>query len=352
MIDWTRSMQRSYEFHIVDPVTWRDDKRIDVITSCTINRDSDKSTLGSGMFNSTADIGECYIRVYLIAIQDGHTYKVPLATRLIQTPSVGFDGKKSDISMDVYTPLIELKGNPPPIGYAILKDEPIMNNASRLCRENMRAPVVIAKSDDVLQSDFVANLDDNWLSFITDLIGNAEYKFDLDEMGRVLFKPIQDIASLQPVWAYTDDNSSILYPDIEDERDLYDIPNVVEVVYSTGTSYMFSRVVNDDKNSPISTVNRGFTVTRRITSPSFSGEPTQEYLDDYAERCLRNLSCLEHTITYTHGYCPVRPDDCVLLNYKRAGLVNVKAKVVSQIIKCDTECSVQETAVYTTQLWR
>lgn len=352
MIDWTRSMKRSYKFYEVDPSTWKNLRHLDTITSCKINRDTTKSTLGSGTFNTTTEMDECYIRVYLVVVQDGVSYDIPLATLLVQTPSVGFDGKKRNISMDAYTPLVELKGSQPPIGYSLLEGDNIMDMASRLCRENMRAPVIAAKNNDKLTSNFVSNLDDEWLTFISDLIDMAEYQFHLDEMGRVLFKPIQDIASLQPVWTYNDDNTSILLADIDDDRDLYDMPNVVEVIYSTGAAYMRSRAVNDDKNSPISTVNRGRELVRRITNPSFAGIPTQEQIDDYAVRMLRNLSCLEHTVTYTHAYCPVREGDCVLLNYTRFGLVNVKAKVISQSITCDTDCLVEETAVYTTRLWR
>ena len=160
------------------------------------------------------------------------------------------------------------------------------------------------------------------------------------------------MAALQHRWTYTDDNSSILYPDITNERDLYGIPNVVEVVYSTDSGSLFSRVVNSDENSPISTVNRGREIVYRDTNPNLSGVPTQEMVDDYAVQLLRNLSCLEHKITYSHAYCPVRVGDCVMLDYKGAGLQNVKAKVISQSIKCVTGCPVQETAVYTTKLWR
>jgi hypothetical protein len=135
-------------------------------------------------------------------------------------------------------------------------------------------------------------------------------------------------------------------------RDLYGIPNVVEVVYSGDSGYVFSRIVNDDPNSPISTVNRGREIVYRDTNPNLAGEPTQEMLDDYATQLLRNLSCLEHKITYSHGYCPVRVGDCVTLNYEKAGMRNVRAKVISQTIKCTTGCPVQETAVYTTKLWR
>lgn len=64
------------------------------------------------------------------------------------------------------------------------------------------------------------------------------------------------------------------------------------------------------------------------------------------------MSALEYTISYTHGYCPVRIGDCVRLNYSRAGLRGIKAKVISQSIKCEPGCPVTEKAVFTTQLWR
>lgn len=352
MIDWTKSMQQTFEFHVVDPATWHDIKRIDTIKSCAINRDSSSATLGSASMDCSEALDECYIRVYLVAIQNGITQKVPLGAFLVQTPSIKFDGKASTISLDAYTPLIELKGSPPPIGYSLLKGQKIMDIASSLCEENMRAPVIAAVSSEKLNENFVANLNDTWLTFVSDLIANAKFQFGLDEMSRVIFEPVQDIASLRSKWTYDDSNSSILYPDMTNERDLYDVPNVVEVVYSTNVGYISAKVVNNDESSPISTVNRGREVVHRETNPNFSGVPTQEVINKYAVQLLRNLSCLEHKITYKHGYCPVRIGDCVTLNYERAGLYNVRAKVISQNIRCETGCQVEETAVYTTKLWR
>lgn len=352
MINWHESMTQTFEFYTVDPGTWKDDKRIEDIESCTINRDESVQTLGSATIDCGNELGECYLRVYLIAIQNGVEYKFPLGTFNIQTQLSGVDGKRNNITTDAYTPLIELKEGLPPIGYSVLKNTEIMSLAANICQEHMRAPVVPAKSDEKLYADFVANLNDSWLTFTQDLIANAKFKMVLDEMGRLLFEPIQDIASLQPVKVFNDDNSSILYPDITNERDLYGIPNVVEVVYSTDTGCIFSRIINNDRNSPISVVNRGREIVYRDTSPQVVGEPTQDYIDAYATQLLRNLSCLEHKITFSHGYYPVRIGDAVVLNYKKAGLNNVTAKITSQTIKCETGCSVQSTAVYTTKLWR
>lgn len=352
MIDWLSSMQQTFEYYTVDPNTWRDVKKIENVISSTINRDSEAETLGSATITMSEAIGECYVRIYLVAIQNGKTYKVALGTFLVQTPSWSFDGKTKEISVDAYTPLLELKENLPPIGYSLLEGENIMNIAYRLCRERVRAPVIEAVCDTNLYDDFVANTNDTWLTFLTDLIENAKYVFDLDEMGRVLFLPAQETASLQPVWTYTDDNSSILYPDISLDRDLYGIPNVVEVVYSSGKDNYYARVVNDNPNSPISTVNRGREIVHRVTNPSLYGDPTENQTKEYAERLLKELSTLECTVTYSHGYCPVRVNDCVRLNYTRSGISGVKAKVISQSIDCSAGCKVTETAVYTTNLWR
>lgn len=352
MIDWTKSMTQTFEFYMVDPLTWKDTIRLTQIKNCSINRDEESETLGSAIIDTTEELDECYVRVYLVVGQNGVTEKVALGTYLAQTPSVSYDGKSNIISMDAYTPLIELKEGLPPLGYSILKDTNIMDTAYNICREHMRAPVVKADSSKKLYSDFVANTNDTWTTFVSDLVSNADYKLDLDEIGRALFAPIQDIASLQSRWTYNDDNSSILYPDVTNERDLYGIPNVVEVLYSTDSGYIFSRIVNDDANSPISTVNRGREIVYRDSNPNLSGEATQEILDAYATQLLRNLSCLEHKITYTHGYCPVRVGDCVTLNYEKANMRNVRAKVIAQNIKCETGCPVQETAVFTTKLWR
>lgn len=352
MADWLSSMQRTYEYYVVDPGTWKDVKKLDNIKSCSITRDAETETLGSATIDSTDFLGECYVRVYLITNQNGVTEKHPLGTFLVQTPSSSFDGKIRDISMDAYTPLIELKENQPPLGYSLLENEDIMQRAYMLCREHLRAPVVKTSSNEKLKKDFVANTDDTWMSFISDLIANAKYKLELDELGRVLFAPIQDAISLQPVWTYDDGDKSILYHDISIDRDLYGIPNVVEVVYSSGREVYNARIVNDDPNSPTSTVSRGREIVYREVNPSAMGVIAgQSMLEDYANRLLRELSSIECTISYSHGYCPVRLGDCVRINYSRAGLTDIRAKVISQTIKCDAACQVDEKAVFTTKLW-
>ena len=352
MPDWTKTMQQTFEYYVVDPGTWKEIKKIDCVLNSSISRDSTLETLGSASITVSESIGECYIRIYLVTIQNGVKERHSLGTFLVQSPSYSFDGKIKNITLDAYTPLLELKENPTPLGYSILKGENVIETAYRIVREQVRAPVIKTQNDEILNSNFVANLNDTWIVFVRDLIANANYSLALDDVGRILFMPNQDTMSLQPIWTYDDSNSSILYPELTVDRDLYGIPNVVEVIYSNGTEYYYGRAVNDDPSSPISTINRGREITHRESNPSLLGNPNQKRIQEYAENLLKELSSLEYTITYTHGYCPVRIGDCVRLNYRRAGINGVKAKVISQNIKCEPGCPVTEKAVFTTELWR
>lgn len=351
MPDWTKSMIQTFEYYTVDPKTWKDVKRLDNVISSSITRDAETETLGSASLSVIDSLDECYVRIYLVTVQNEITERFPLGTYLVQTPSSNFNGIIKNVELDAYTPLIELKENKPPIGYFVNKNSNTMDWVARLTRENLRAPVVDAHCDEILYSEFVANTDDTWMSFVSDLAANAKFKIGLDELNRVIFEPVQELDTLQPVWTYNDSNSSILYPDISMDQDLFGIPNVVEVICSYGEDFYYERVVNDDPNSPLSTVNRGREIVHRDTQPQITGNPTESQIKEYAKNLLKQLSSVVCTISYSHGYCPVRLGDCVRIDYEKAGLKNIKAKVISQTIKCEPGCPVSEKAVFMTKFW-
>lgn len=352
MPDWTLPMQQSFEYYVVDPNTWKEIDKLNNVTSCTITRDLEAETLGSATIDMVGSIGEKYIRVYLITLQNGVKERHPLGTFLVQTPSVTFNGLVKTESVDAYTPLIELKENPPPIGYFVPKNANIMERVYQIVREHARAPVVSSVSTEIVHKDFVSSTEDTWMSFTKDLMANAKHEFALDEMGRILFAPKQEIDALQPVYTYDDSDKSILYRDITLKQDLYKVPNAVEVICSSGTNTYMARVVNDDPNSETSTVSRGREILHRVTNPGFAAPPTNRQLDIYAKQMLKDLSSVEYRISYSHGYCGTRLGDCVRINYERAGMSGIKAKIISQTIKCTPGCPVSESAIFVNKFWR
>lgn len=350
-IDWTRSMVQTYEFYTVDVGTWRDALKLESITKYSIDWDYSKNTIGSAKIGCTENLGEQYIRAYMVVTQDGIEHRKAMGTFLVLTPEDNFDGKISSWELDAYSSLIELSEGYPALGYSVPKGANILDTAYLLVSENARAPVIKPNSvDDTLFSDFVAASDETWLDFLIELVAQANHKLMVTEMGEIVFAPIQATASLVPSYRYTDDNSSILLPTVKQTRDLYSIPNRVEVILSTSNSCMVAIAENNNEYSPTSVSARGRHIDYRVTSPAISGNPTQAQLNEYALALLKEASTLEYTVTYSHGYCETAIGEGVMLHYPEANMYNVKAKVINQNIDLVPGCIVQETATYTTEL--
>lgn len=353
MINWTKSMRQTFEFYIVDPRTWFDVERLMTIKSCTITRDLSLDTLGSASIESTDDLNDKYVRVYLIATQGDEKEKIPLGTFIAQTPSTSFDGKVTAVNHDAYTPLIELTEKQMPMGYAVRKGEKVVDRArSILLDASLRAPVGECEDSTTLTGDFLSDPSDTRLTFVSDLLTSAKYSIGLDELSKVIFVPNKDLNAMQPRWTYTDDNSSILYPELSLSRDIFGVPNRVEVVFSSSSGEFLTAIdENDDETSIASYQARGRWISYRDSSPDVVDGITQEQLNEYAHNKLVSLSSVDFELSYRHGYCPVRLGDCVMLNYRRADLRNTKAKVIKQVIDCIPGCPVQETAVFTKKLY-
>ena len=78
MANWFESMQQTFEYYLVDPITWKDTKQLNNVKSCTIDRDYETATLGSATIDVTESTGECYVKIYLITIQNGVRERHPL----------------------------------------------------------------------------------------------------------------------------------------------------------------------------------------------------------------------------------------------------------------------------------
>ena len=77
MADWTKSMTQTFEYYEVDPISWKDKKRLTEVTGSSITRDLNVDTLGSATIDVVNMVGETYIRIYLVTNQNGITEKHP-----------------------------------------------------------------------------------------------------------------------------------------------------------------------------------------------------------------------------------------------------------------------------------
>lgn len=351
-INWARSMQRTYEFYKVDPVSWADMNLLDFINSCDIDRDADSDDLMTASFSMDAMLDECYIRVYLVAVQGSVVEKHPLGTFLVQSSDSSRYSSRSSFNLDGYSPLHELSENHPMPGYYVKAGENVIDAAYNLLIANGRAPVVRDISNMTLTEAYVADGDETWLEYISTLVAKDNKHLGLDEMGRIIFVPNSTIDESAAVWEFADNEYSILTPDVGLTNDIYGIPNVVEVTYSKSNVIVTAMAENTDRSSPVSIPSRGRRIVYRDTDPTIPGIPTQEDLNSYAKDLLESLSSVQYELSYVHGYCPVRVGDCVRFNYIRNGLTDIKCRITTQSIPCDSGCQVSETAVFTSKLWK
>ena len=350
MPDWTRGFERqTYEFFEVDPATWRDLRPLRLVRSCRITRDADSELLESARFEVDEDVpGEAYWRAYMTWRQGSSSGRECMGTFLSQTPKASYDGKAITRSVDAYSPLVEASDRMPPVGRTFRAGATALGSAVALLSAHMRAPVVSMGVGTALTQPWTCSAKSSALEAACDLLAVEGMHLDVLPDGRVSLAPDASPAALSPAWTYDDGNSSILLPDVTEEYDWYGVPNVVEVVWSSGSRTLVGKAVNDGEN-PLSVASRGREVLHRETSPTLPDDPTQDDADMEAARLLAELSSVERTVTYEHGYCPVRIGDSVLLDYSRHGL-RARARVTKQEIVLETGCIVRETATYTESL--
>ena len=348
-MDWTGSYDVSFSYMLVDPLSWADDQEIGAVASCAITRDLDMETLEQATFEiADADDGERWIRCYADVGQDGISERVCLGTFLVQTPRRSDDGKFSKLDCTAYSSLHVLAEAKPNAGYALARGSNCVDAARQICEQHGMAPVVYAESDRVLDDHYVAPSDASWLDIAKTLLAAAGMKVETSPWGEVVFAPDVPGYALSPTWTFRDDETSILLPEVSEERDWYGLPNVCVVTTPSG---IVGRAENADPTSRISTAYRGREVTLKIDDPDeLRAGCSQEIADAYALRMLREASCIERSATIRHGYCPARAGDVVTVNAPDMSL-NMDALVKRQEVELSTAFTVTSTLAVREELW-
>lgn len=145
------------------------------------------------------------------------------------------------------------------------------------------ANVLTDSSDVALPKDLEAAVGKSVLEFINDLLDAMNYQhIYTDFQGNFCLRKAQN--PLSPDFTYSDKGKNFSLLDyVEGTSDIYNLPNVVVGVYSSTDSEatVTYKKVNDNINSAISTVNRGYKVVKKVT---LKNSATSEDLQAYVER--------------------------------------------------------------------
>lgn len=147
---------------------------------------------------------------------------------------------------------------------------------------------------------------DNVLETINDMLDAMNYQhLYADENGTINIRRVKD--PTEPAFIYKDAQTFSIMEKLTENTDIYDLPNVVVGVYSPtwDAEPIVYKKVNDDPNSIISTVSRGYKVVKMI---QLNNNATEEDLAAYVERvafeAMQATETVEFTTTAEAGHEP------------------------------------------------
>lgn len=178
----------------------------------------------------------------------------------------------------------------------------------------------IEQTDKTLDKDREFEPGTSKLDAINALLALINYdSLYVDVHGYFCSRSYQSPTQRAAEYTYTDNALSVTLPGVEEEFPINDVPNQFIAVRSNSEDEpLYSSYTNDNPDSPVSTVNRGRTITRKDEVEDIAD---QEALDGYVQRIADEATRLYGKVSFETGPMPFHDhDDILQFDYSRLGI--------------------------------
>lgn len=292
-MDWSRGYRASYRLYRVDPLTWADSERVTGIQSARVESDLSKDLVQSGSVELEMPVGESfergYYRLVMVTEQDGGHERFDVSTLYYTTTARNVTGGSVVLPLVGRSVLYPASRRKMLVGsYAPMGVDGALY-AADLLAESIAAPVEV-DGGFRLDEHIVFDVGTSTLAAVRMVLDAGGYHLSIDGSGRVRVRPM-------PVRAEVESGTmlSLMMPDIDDDLDLSEVPNRYTAIEGDQTV----TVTNDDPNSEVSTVSRGYVDDVVDTSPK---KVNGETLTHYATRMLVEESTVTRPFSYQREY--------------------------------------------------
>ena len=340
-MDWTRGYSCQWRLYRVDPNTWADAEAVGGMTAAKVTR-TDGGPLESGSIDVT--LGGAwepgYYRIAMAACQDGAWERVDVATLLCEGTGGTLDRGARSATVTARSVLHPASVRMVPLVGHVPAGEDGAQWAASLLRRAVAAPVVVEGGGFALASPFSFDRDVTYLDAAWEVLAAGGRTMQVDGRGAVhiLPKPTEPALSLDVAGA------RLLVPGVKLGFDMSAVPNR----YTAISGVEVAQAVNDDPDSPTSTVARGYVADVVDRSPKrLDGETLQAY----AERRLSELSTVGGSCEYAREWWPgVLPGSTVRGSEGTVGEAG-DLRVTRQDVTCGRGVTVTERAEREVRLW-
>ena len=334
-MDWSQSYSVEWRLARVDKDTWADTGEVGSVKSVSIERDAsdDVPLLESATIEVDVPLGSewqgGWHRIEGLFSQGGERVRIPMGTFLVEATSDHVDFGTASATLDGWSVLKPAADVYMALGDYVPKGTEGASYAASLLRSCTPAPVEVTGSF-TLDDHIVYGKDSSVLKVVWDLLDAGGFCIRIAGDGTIGI-------SEKPRGSHVSRAESVVFPGIDRELDISDVPNVYRA-YSDTT---WAEAVNDSPSSDTSTVARGRRVEMVDTSPT---RVNGESLEAYCKRRLEEESTLFRSFTYTRELDPdARPFDMGSDYLPQLGMEG-ELRIVSQSIECGNGVKVTQKA--------
>ena len=340
-MDWNQGYTATFRLYSVNQSTWGDGDEIENLVSASVTKDNESSLIEDASISIDGEPIKGYVRLVLEAKNTSGMAKVNLGTFLVTSPKRSINGVLTTIDLECYSVLKPADDKLLPPGWYFPEGGDPIAGASELLSNCLKCPVEPAESDIRTDQVKVAENNETALSMAKYLLEDTDWFIYIDGRGCVSIKKKPDNI-VKMFDAYEND---VLMPNITDESDIFDIPNILRVTDSSGN---YETIYNNDEQSDTSIEKLGW---EKWSSEQLSLDYGETLLGKGGER-MEELSKTTRKINYSREFDPdVKLNDVALYMLPKQRIVGT-FRIISQSLSIENGIKVSEIAEFETENWR
>ena len=313
MIDYSKGYTSAFYATVVDPETWTDNDRIELVSGSININDTDLRQSANLEITSYPYDTDKIIRIYMEARQNGMTERVPIFTGWASCSSYSYQSGFRSINVQCYSVLKPADDILIQHGWYVKKG----NNCIYELQELLgctRAPVVFSEEDAEkakgIEDDIVAEDNETNLSMVEKLLAAMKWVLWITGDGQIVLAPRQIDDSIDEVATFSP-NYDVVESDFTVTRDWFECPNCLRVTYNE-----FTAVAKDEnENSPLSIQNRGREIWAVEDNVDLVNDMT---LSEYANKRLAELQQRSEIVSYNRRFSPgVNVENKIVMAYSQ-----------------------------------